>query len=103
LEWQRVPLEDLEIADDFDPQRLLDIDDALDRLAAQASRWTAVAFAQTPVAGGTPALPAMGLLPSTRRFNSVPTWIPQDRPGRQSSPVPHSHRLFCPRRSKLAA
>ena len=32
---QRVPLEDLEIADDFDPQRLLEINDALDRLAAQ--------------------------------------------------------------------
>ena len=34
---QRVPIEDLEIADDFDPQRLLDINEALDRLAAQDS------------------------------------------------------------------
>jgi RNA polymerase sigma factor (TIGR02999 family) len=32
---QRVPLEELEIADEFDPQRLLEINEALDRLAAQ--------------------------------------------------------------------
>jgi RNA polymerase sigma factor (TIGR02999 family) len=32
---QRIPLEGLEIADDSDPQRLLDINEALDRLAAK--------------------------------------------------------------------
>lgn len=34
---QRIPLDGLEIADDSDPQRLLNINEALDRLAAQDS------------------------------------------------------------------
>ena len=34
---QRTPLDEIDLPDQFDPQRLLDVNEALDRLAAQDS------------------------------------------------------------------